>query len=100
MPKCVMIQSIEANFQFHLAGKRGARVECHFFSLPQLLKGIQHPVKRSRNILNFALLAASFAGSITASAQQSFTERFNSHNASMTALQPAMITPLVTPDPR
>jgi hypothetical protein len=42
------------------------------------------------------LLAGGFAGS----AQQSFTRRVTSHNASMTAFQPAMITPLVAPDPR
>jgi hypothetical protein len=46
-------------------------------------------------------LAAAFAaGACTASAQQTFYERFRGHNADMTALQPAMVTPLVEADPR
>ena len=40
------------------------------------------------------------AGPLDISAQQSFKERFLAHNTSMTAWQPAMITPLVAPDPR
>jgi hypothetical protein len=32
--------------------------------------------------------------------QQSFGENFFAHNSAMTAVQPAFITPLVTPDPR
>jgi hypothetical protein len=40
------------------------------------------------------------AGASGASAQRSFTQRLSSHNASMTAFQPALITPLVAPDPR
>ncbi len=32
--------------------------------------------------------------------QQSFRQSFSAHNSSMTALQPALITPLVAPDPR
>jgi hypothetical protein len=35
-----------------------------------------------------------------ASAQQSLAQQFLSHNSRMTALQPAMITPLTAPDPR
>jgi hypothetical protein len=33
-------------------------------------------------------------------AQQSFEQRFTAHNSAMTALQPAMVTPLVEADPR
>ncbi len=33
-------------------------------------------------------------------AQQSFSNQFSAHNADMAKLQPAMITPLVAPDPR
>ncbi len=53
-----------------------------------------------RNCLSVALVAAMIVGTTAAPAQQSFRERFSSHNASMAALQPAMITPLVAPDPR
>jgi hypothetical protein len=49
-------------------------------------------------IISTLALAAAFASG--ARAQQSFSERFLSHNSSMTKLQPSFITPLVTPDPR
>jgi hypothetical protein len=39
-------------------------------------------------------------GDVNISAQQTFTERFTAHNRSMSAKQPAFITPLVGPDPR
>lgn len=49
----------------------------------------------------FVLAAATLAGSAcTAEGQQSFAERFFAHNTSMTALQPAFVTPLVECDPR
>lgn len=52
-------------------------------------------------IVSSLVLAAAFAaGACTASAQQTFYERFRGHNADMTALQPAMVTPLVEADPR
>lgn len=46
------------------------------------------------------LVTACAAVPATALAQQSFREQFLSHNAEMTKLQPAFITPLVAPDPR
>jgi len=46
------------------------------------------------------LIAAFLIGATTLSAQQSFTERFASHNGTMSALQPALITPFVGADPR
>jgi hypothetical protein len=39
-------------------------------------------------------------GATLAFAQHSFSEQFSAHNADMAKLQPAMITPLVAPDPR
>ena len=56
-------------------------------------------MSRHRIIL-YLVLAAVVAGPLDISAQQSFKERFLAHNTSMTAWQPAMITPLVAPDPR
>ncbi|MGO9941131.1 MAG: hypothetical protein ACLPH3_26010 [Terracidiphilus sp.] len=47
-----------------------------------------------------ALAAAIFCSGMLAHAQQSFTERFAAHNATMASLQPAMVTPLVAADPR
>lgn len=49
----------------------------------------------ARALITLCLLSAA-----TASAQQSLTERFGAHNNAMTALQPALITPLVAADPR
>jgi hypothetical protein len=46
------------------------------------------------------LAAALAGGACAAHAQQSFYERSKTHNAEMTALQPAMVTPLVEADPR
>ncbi len=46
------------------------------------------------------LAAALVAGGRPATAQQSFEQRFTAHNSAMTALQPAMVTPLVEADPR
>ena len=54
----------------------------------------------THRIILFLVLAAVVAGPLDISAQQSFKERFLAHNTSMTAWQPAMITPLVAPDPR
>jgi len=51
-------------------------------------------------IVSIILAAAFAAGACTASAQQSFYERFRGQNAAVTALQPAMVTPLVEGDPR
>lgn len=50
----------------------------------------------SSAFLCFALMS----GNIVLSAQQSFIERFSAHNRKMSAKQPALITPLVGPDPR
>ena len=50
--------------------------------------------------LSLALSAAILTGACASQAQQSSYERFRAHNASMTALQPAMVTPLVEADPR
>lgn len=44
--------------------------------------------------------AICLAGAVTAQAQQSFAERFSSHNDAMAALQPPLITPIMGPDPR
>jgi len=57
-------------------------------------------VRELRTILFFVLASALVAGASTAAGQQSFAQRFTSHNSSMTALQPAFITPLVECDPR
>lgn len=38
--------------------------------------------------------------SLEATAQMSIFEHFSAHNVEMTKLQPSMITPLITPDPR
>jgi hypothetical protein len=46
------------------------------------------------------LTAAFVAGTAAARAQQSYYQRFTSHNTSMSALQPSWIVPLVAPDPR
>ena len=50
--------------------------------------------------LGVLCVAALIAGTCGAFAQQSYLERFAAHNSSMAALQPALITPLVAPDPR
>jgi len=47
-----------------------------------------------------ALMAILLAGAGPADAQQSFIERFTSHNAAMSKIQPAFITPIVGADPR
>jgi hypothetical protein len=47
-----------------------------------------------------ALATALAACGAAAQAQQSFGERFDGHNAALSALQPALITPLVEPEPR
>jgi hypothetical protein len=57
-------------------------------------------MKNSRLLTCLGPICLLLAGCFAASAQQSFTQRVTSHNASMTALQPAMVTPLVAPDPR
>ena len=51
-----------------------------------------------RIILAIILLIS--AGAITLDAQESFAERFTSHNRSMASLQPTFITPLIGTDPR
>jgi hypothetical protein len=53
-----------------------------------------------RLIAALASTAVFLACAGLASAQQSFVERFTAHNATMNKLQPAMVTPLVAPDPR
>jgi len=47
-----------------------------------------------------AIVLISFAGFAPLTAQQSVSERFFAHNAEMTRLQPAFVTPLATSDPR
>jgi hypothetical protein len=49
-------------------------------------------------LLNITAGLAANAGPLTA--QESFLDRFASHNSSMSSLQPSFITPLVAPDPR
>jgi hypothetical protein len=66
----------------------------------QLLQEEKQQVSQLRNILFFALASALMAGASTAAGQQSFAQRFSAHNTSMTALQPAFISPLVECDPR
>jgi len=48
----------------------------------------------------FSVVAAIALCASTVFAQQSMTQSFFAHNSRMTALQPALITPLVAPDPR
>jgi len=57
-------------------------------------------VSKLRDISMLMLATIFMAGACAASAQQSFYERFTAHNNSMTALQPAFVTPLVEADPR
>jgi hypothetical protein len=57
-------------------------------------------VKNFRSWVCLALTFAVLASGVLARSQQSFRQRFSSRNASMSALQPALITPLVAPDPR
>ena len=57
-------------------------------------------MKKFAFFLFLCSIAIPFAGAAAARAQQSFGEQFLGHNASMSALQPALITPLVAPDPR
>ncbi len=57
-------------------------------------------MKRVWKILFCCLCAVSLFSARAVSAQQSFRQRFMEHNKSMSALQPALITPLVAPDPR
>jgi len=45
-------------------------------------------------------VAVGMAGAVAARAQQSFADRFFSHNNTMTTLQPPLITPIVGADPR
>jgi len=63
-------------------------------------KNERHTMNRYRTIFNLALTVAIAAGASVASAQQSFLSTFQGHNAAMTKLQPAMITPLMATDPR
>jgi hypothetical protein len=53
-----------------------------------------------RLTLALLLVATLLAAASALSAQQSFVARFAAHNSEMTALQPAMVTPLVGADPR
>jgi hypothetical protein len=53
-----------------------------------------------KNIILLASAAALATGGWPALAQQSFAQRFTAHNSAMTALQPALVTPLVEADPR
>lgn len=51
-------------------------------------------------VLCSSLCAVTFLSSCALSAQQSFGQRIVGHNKSMATRQPALITPLVAPDPR
>jgi hypothetical protein len=53
-----------------------------------------------KKTLYLALAPALAAVGFSALAQQSFEQRFTAHNSAMTALQPALVTPLVEADPR
>lgn len=57
-------------------------------------------MNRLRLFSSLVMVAALLAGTCAVSAQQSFVESFTAHNTSMTKLQPAMITPLMSADPR
>jgi hypothetical protein len=65
---------------------------------PGLLQRLQQPVIKICTLLALALVV--ILSHLSACAQQPFSEQFRSHNAAMEKLQPAMITPLVAPDPR
>jgi hypothetical protein len=59
------------------------------------------PVKRSARISSIIIVSVTLVAAAQASpAQQSVRQRFFHHNATMAAQQPALITPLVAPDPR
>ena len=55
---------------------------------------------RHRSTFLIAFAAAFSASVSVAFGQQGFTQRFSAHNASMTPVQPAWITPLIASDPR
>jgi hypothetical protein len=57
-------------------------------------------MNRVRIVSFLALPAVFMICACIAAAQQSFSERFQAHNNSMTALQPAFVTPLVEADAR
>lgn len=57
-------------------------------------------MKRFSIVASLILATAFVAGPCSATAQQSYLEGFNAHNKSMSALQPAWITPIVEADPR
>lgn len=57
-------------------------------------------MKSKRLIPAMTLIAALLACASATPAQQIFFEHFGAHNTAMTALQPAMVTPLVEADPR
>ena len=57
-------------------------------------------MRRAWTVLFCSLCAVGFLSTQVAAAQQSFRQRFIEHNKFMAALQPALITPLVAPDPR
>ncbi len=57
-------------------------------------------MNKSFRIASLAVCLLLLADASAILAQQSFGQRFTQHNASMTALQPPLITPLVAPDPR
>ena len=57
-------------------------------------------MNKLRLFSSLVMVAALLAGTCAVSAQQSFVESFTAHNTSMTKLQPAMITPLMSADPR
>jgi len=63
---------------------------------------LQQPWEMKPLGLNSALafIAAILISASALPAQQSFAERFTAHNTTMTAFQPALITPLVGADPR
>jgi hypothetical protein len=56
-----------------------------------------NPLRLTPALLLFATVLATAP---TLFSQQSFAARFAAHNSEMTALQPAMVTPLVAADPR
>src|SRR4051794_21285473 len=59
-----------------------------------------HSMNRLHQLLTLTICLGLEAGAHSCLAQGTFRERFSQHNSSMTALQPALITPLVAPDPR
>jgi hypothetical protein len=62
-------------------------------------EGIHSMNRIWRHFLHFGVVLCA-AGAVVAQAQQTFADRFFSHNDAMTKLQPPLITPIMGADPR